>query len=167
MRHPLNRTCLLFALLLPAAVQAQDATAPAASEQAVAATAADTPAAAAVPAPLANGLIAAPPEGKGQIVFFREKKFAGAAVRYKVREGETELGKLSSGSYFVHVTEPGAHQYTVHSEAKDVLNIEVEAGETYYVLGSVTMGIFAGRPNLSPSDETIFSGMSKDLKVAK
>lgn len=167
MRHPLNRTCLLFALLLPAAVQAQDATAPAASEQTVAATAADTPAAAAVPAPLANGLIAAPPEGKGQIVFFREKKFAGAAVRYKVREGETELGKLSSGSYFVHVTEPGAHQYTVHSEAKDVLNIEVEAGETYYVLGSVTMGIFAGRPNLSPSDEAIFSGMSKDLKVAK
>ncbi|KAF1723007.1 hypothetical protein CSC75_00515 [Pseudoxanthomonas wuyuanensis] len=114
-----------------------------------------------------TGMIPAPPEGKGQIVFFREKKFAGAAIRYKVREGETELGKLSSGTYFVHVAEPGPHEYTVHSEAKDILNLEVEPGETYYVIGSVTMGFMAGRPNLSPSDEAVFSAMSKQLKVAK
>lgn len=177
MRQPLNRSLLCLALLMPVAGHAQlqestTAEAPEAAEETAADTdaaadvVADAPTAAAAPA-AANGLIAAPPEGKGQIVFFREKKFAGAAVRYKVREGETELGKLSSGSYFVHVTEPGAHQYTVHSEAKDVLNLEVEAGETYYVLGSITMGILAGRPNLSPSDEAIFTGMSKDLKVAK
>ena len=48
------------------------------------------------------------------------------------------------------VAEPGAHAYTVHSEAKDVLNLEVEAGETYFVSGGVSMGVLAGRPNLSP-----------------
>lgn len=114
-----------------------------------------------------NGLVGTPPAGKGQIVFFREKKFAGSAVRYKVREGGTELGKLSSGAYFLQVAEPGVHEYTVHSEAKDVLTLEVDAGETYYVQGTLTMGFLAGRPNLSPSDETTFTGMSKKLKLTK
>lgn len=133
------------------------------------AQAADAPAEQAAPAaaaPAANGKIAAPPEGKGQIVFFREKKFAGAAVKYKVREGAIELGKLSSGTYFVLAADPGTHQYTVHSEAKDVLNLEVEAGETYYVIGTVTMGFMAGHPNLAPSDQATFDGMADKLKLA-
>jgi hypothetical protein len=113
-----------------------------------------------------SGVIAAPPEGMGQVVFFRERKFAGAAIRYKVREGSAELGKLSSGTYFVVPVAPGAHEYTVHSEAKDILNLEIEAGETYYVIGSVTMGFFAGRPNLSPSDQPTFDGMLAKLKPA-
>ncbi|MEJ2790348.1 MULTISPECIES: DUF2846 domain-containing protein [unclassified Pseudoxanthomonas] len=162
MRHPLNRSLLCLALLLPMAAghaQSQEAAAPAATE---------APEAAPAPAPAAgDSLIGAPSEGMGQIVFFREKKFAGAAVKYKVREGETELGKLSSGTYFIASVAPGTHQYTVHSEAKDVLTLEVEAGETYYVLGSITMGFMAGRPNLSPSDEAAFNGMAKELKPAK
>jgi hypothetical protein len=103
----------------------------------------------------------------GQIVFFRESKFVGGAIGYKVREGDVELGKLSNGSFFVHAATPGAHAYTVHSEAKDVLNIEIEAGETYYVLGGVTMGVLAGRPNLSPSDQAAFTAIAAKLKPAK
>nr|WP_298130388.1 DUF2846 domain-containing protein [uncultured Pseudoxanthomonas sp.] len=166
MRHPLNRSLLCLALLLPiAAALAQDpATAPPAPTEAAAAEpATDATSATAT----GNGLIGAPAEGMGQVVFFREKKFTGAAVKYKVREGETELGKLGSGTYFVASVAPGTHQYTVHSEAKDVLTLEVEAGETYYVLGSITMGFMAGRPNLSPSDEAAFNGMADDLKPAK
>ena len=84
----------------------------------------------------------------GKVVFFRESKFAGAAVSFKVREGAQELGKLSSGTYFVATLPAGAHTFTVHSEAKDVLNLEVEPGETYYVQGTVSMGFMVGRPNL-------------------
>lgn len=111
--------------------------------------------------------IAAPPEGKGQIVFFRDKKFTGAALSYIVRENGEELGKLSNGSYFVHVAEPGTHAYVVHSEAKDMLNLEVEPGETYYVVGSISMGVLAGRPNLSPSDQGTFDSLAGKLKPAK
>lgn len=151
MRH-FSKIALLSALLGAAfAVNAQDAAAPAAA-----------PTAAALPAG-----IAPPPEGKGQIVFFRESKFVGGAIGFKVREGETELGKLRSGNYFVHVTDPGAHAYTVHSEAKDILNLEVEAGETYFVSGSISMGVFAGRPNLSPSDQAAFEKVAAKLKPSK
>jgi hypothetical protein len=163
MRQPLNRALLCLTLLLPIAAHAQSQDAapePVATET-------PAPAAPAASAAATNGVVGAPAEGMGQIVFFREKKFAGAAVKYKVREGETELGKLSSGTYFVASVAPGTHQYTVHSEAKDVLTIEVEAGETYYVQGSITMGFMAGRPNLSPSDEAVFNGMAKELKPAK
>ncbi|MCL6713621.1 DUF2846 domain-containing protein [Pseudomonas sp. R2.Fl] len=179
MRFRLTRLVIAAVLCAPFAIAAQEAAtaapaeaadaapSPAPQEQAAPApaTAADAPA----PASQSKGAIAiaAPEAGKGQIVFFREKKFAGAAVNYIVREGETELGKLSSGSYFVVAVEPGAHAYTVHSEAKDVLNLEVEAGETYYVIGGITMGFLAGRPNLSPSDQAAFDAMSGKLKPSK
>ncbi|HVK51851.1 MAG TPA: hypothetical protein VM469_08965, partial [Pseudoxanthomonas sp.] len=75
----------------------------------------------------------------------------------------TELGKLGNGSYFVLPVEPGAHQYVARSEAKDVLNLEVEAGETYYVITTITMGFVGGHPNLTPSDEKAFQALASKL----
>ncbi|MDQ3287709.1 MAG: DUF2846 domain-containing protein [Pseudomonadota bacterium] len=193
MRSMLARSLFCSILMLPALAMAQEATADASVDVAataevatlseeVAADAAATvgaPAdtasvpqaeaeapAAEVAAPAANGLIGAAHEGHGQIVFYRPSKMAGAAIGFKVREGDVELGKLRNGRYFVANVEPGVHEYTVHSETKDVLTIEVEEGETYYVQGTLSMGILAGRPNLSPSDEASFNGMSKKLKPA-
>jgi len=98
------------------------------------------------------------------IVFFRPKKMVGAAVGFKVREGDVELGKLRNGTYFVLKVSPGRHEYVVHSEAKDILTMETEAGETYYVQGTLGMGVVAGRPNLSPSDQATFDSMKAKLK---
>ena len=182
--NAVRKVCLILALgLVAATAQAQDATqsaatpavaAPAAAATDAVATPAATPAADAAPvAPAAaaamtpSGMVGAPQEGKGQIVFFRPSKFVGGAVGFIVREGQTELGKLRNGNYFVLAVEPGTHQYTVHSEAKDVLTLEVEAGETYYVQGTISMGVFAGHPNLSPSDQAAFDAISRKLKPSK
>ena len=100
----------------------------------------------------------------GTVVFFREKKFAGAAVSYKVRENGVELCKLKSGTFCTVQVPVGKHAYEVHSEAKDVLTLEVESGETYYVVGAISMGFMAGHPNLSPSDKGTFEGMKSKLK---
>jgi hypothetical protein len=108
--------------------------------------------------------VAAPSEGAGTVVFFREKKFAGAAISYKVRENGVELCKLKSGTFCSVAVPVGKHEYVVHSEAKDVLTLEVESGETYYVLGALSVGFLAGRPNLSPSDKAAFDGMKAKLK---
>ena len=158
MRSRLSRSILLSLLAVPAFAFAQDAAAPAT-------TTAETTASTEVVA-VGNKLVASAPADKAQIVFFRESKFVGGAIGFKVREGDAELGKLRSGKYFVATVEPGKHEYNVHGETKDVLSIEVEAGETYYVLGSLGMGIVAGRPNLSPSDEATFLSMSAKLKLA-
>lgn len=194
--NAVRKVCLILALgLVAATAQAQDATqsaatpavaAPAAAATDAVATPAATPAAdavttpavapAAAAAPVApaaaaamtpSGMVGAPQEGKGQIVFFRPSKFVGGAVGFIVREGQTELGKLRNGNYFILAVEPGTHQYTVHSEAKDVLTLEIEAGETYYVQGTISMGVFAGHPNLSPSDQAAFDAISRKLKPSK
>jgi len=108
--------------------------------------------------------VGAPEAGKARVVFFRPSKFAGGAVKFKVREGEAELGQLSSGRYFVKDLEPGAHVFTVHSEAKDVTNVELEAGQTYFFAGSISMGVMVGHPNLSPSDAAAFEAALKKMK---
>jgi hypothetical protein len=184
---------LLAACLLSTVAQAQDpsvaadaptTTAPAPAE---AAAAEATPAVESAPAAPADAAVAvaasatastalnekvaaavgAPPEGKAHVVFFRPSKFVGAAIGFKVRENEVELGKLRNGNYFVAAVEPGLHQYVVHSEAKDVTRIEAEAGETYFLSASLNMGVLAGRPNLSPSDAAAFEAVLPKLKKSK
>ena len=110
--------------------------------------------------------IPAPPDGKGEVVFFRKSGLQGSAVWFKVRENGAELGKLTSGVYFVSVEDPGAHTFTAATENKDTLKLEVDPGETYYVEGRVTMGMFIGEANLSPSDEATFQKNANHLKAA-
>ena len=108
-------------------------------------------------APAANG-------GTGTVIFFRESKFVGGGMRYKVRENGVELCKLSSGSYCSVQAPVGKHSYDVHSEAKDILNMEVESGETYYVISGLSMGVMAGHPNLAPSTKEAFEALKPKLK---
>jgi hypothetical protein len=138
--------------LLGAALAVAAMTAMSASAQ----DAAAMPAAAAPASDAAGG-------ATGTVIFFREKKFTGAAIRYKVRENGVELCKLKNGSFCMVSVPVGKHEYVVHSEAKDVLTLEVESGETYYVVGGISMGFMAGRPNLSPSDKATFDGMKPKL----
>ena len=164
-----------------AAAPANEATDAAAAPAAEAAPATDAapaaeaaPAADAAPAPATSisgsmsatvaAAVGAPTAGKARVVFFRPSKFTGGAVKFKVREGEAELGQLANGRWFVRDIEPGEHAFTVHSEAKDVTNVELEAGETYFFAGSISMGMMVGRPNLAPSDAAAFEAVMKKMK---
>lgn len=111
-------------------------------------------------------VVGKPEAGKALVVFFRANRFTGGGVSFKVRENEIELGKLKNGTYILAQVEPGKHVYTVHSEAKDVTNIEVEEGETYFIAGSISMGFMVGRPNLTPSDAMTFQTEMKKMKAA-
>jgi hypothetical protein len=104
-------------------------------------------------APLPEG-ISAPPEGMGQIVFYRPNRFVGAALTFTVRENEQDLGSLPNARYFVHVAEPGIHEYEIGRN--DTMRMEIEPGETYYAMQSTQMGVVAGRAVLSPSDQAAF-----------
>jgi hypothetical protein len=130
----------------PAAEQATPDAAPADPTAAPAA-----PAATAVTYP--DG-ISAPAEGKGQIVFFRPNRFVGAALTFTVREGEADLGRLPNARYFVHTAEPGIHEYEIGRN--DTMRMEIEPGETYYVIQQTQMGIVAGRAVIQPSDQAAF-----------
>lgn len=105
-----------------------------------------------------------PPPGMGQVVFYRSSRM-GMLVSCRVREGEQVVNRLPPGKYFVHQTTPGAHAYNVRSEARDVINVEVEEGETQYVRCAIGMGIGVGRPNLSPQDAADFQRRGHGLDL--
>jgi hypothetical protein len=131
----------------------------------VPAQAADTDTAnAAAPAAKVAPEIAPPPAGSGQIVFYRPSSM-GALVSCRVSEGATVVNRLPPGKYFVLQTTPGVHEYSVHSEAKDLLRVSVEDGETSYARCNISMGFMVGRPNLSSQDRADFDKRGKKLKL--
>ena len=110
-----------------------------------------------------------PPEGKGQVVFYRVSRMVGLLASYSVHEGDKGIGKLNNGSYFVQVTDPGTKEYSIGAGniwwgARDFLRLEVDEGETYYVVQSINTGGLSGGPNLTPSSEEDFQ--AKKLKVS-
>jgi len=141
---------------------AEPAEAPATKEPAAPAEAAETKEAA---APATK--VAPPPEGKGQVVFFRPSNMLGMALSFSVHEGDKGIGKLGNGSYFVHVAEPGPHLFTIQSEVTDKLTLEVDAGETYYVKQTIGVGIVAGRPRLSPAEQGDFERLKLKVSAKK
>lgn len=101
----------------------------------------------------------APPAGKGQVVFFRKGGLSGSAVACSVHEAGKKISSLGGGKYFVVVAAPGRHEYSVKTEATDVLALEVESNETQFASCKIKMGIMVGRPDIRPSTEADFRSM--------
>ncbi|HKC15698.1 MAG TPA: hypothetical protein VKC11_03230 [Steroidobacteraceae bacterium] len=180
MRQMTTALVSTLALVMSGVTVAEDTPAPATPAPAATEAPAAVPAAAPSPAPAAEPAAApvpsaaaeapppaaapAAPSDTATVIFFRPSKLLGAAIGFIVREGQTELGKLRNGKYFVLHVSPGRHQFVVHSEAKDLLTIDADPGETYYIQGGVTMGFLAGRPNLAPSNQAAFEAVKASMK---
>ena len=174
MKIQLTALCAVAALAVSGITYAQETTAapaeqatPAVEAAAAAPPAETAPTVEAAPAAPAVTLptgISAPPEGKGQVVFFRPSRFVGAALSFTVRENEVALGRLPNARYFVHVAEPGIHEYEIGRN--DTMRMEIELGETYYAIQSTQMGIVAGRAVLSPSDQAAFEAAAPRMRVS-
>ncbi len=104
----------------------------------------------------ATGHIPPPAPNKGEVVFFRIGAYAGAGVWFKIRDNGQELGKLTNASWFAVPVDPGKHTFTAATENQTKLTLEIDPGETYYVRGTVHMGLLVGEPSLSPADASMF-----------
>ena len=105
-----------------------------------------------------------PPQGKGQIVFFRKGGLSGSAVACSVYETGQKVSSLGGGRYFVMVADPGKHDFSVKTEATDTLGLEVEPDETQFVTCKIKMGLMVGRPDIRPVTEQEFRA-AKSLKL--
>ncbi|WDF71255.1 DUF2846 domain-containing protein [Novosphingobium sp. KACC 22771] len=101
------------------------------------------------------------PKGKGMVVFYRSATIIGGGISCAVSENSKKISSMGVGRYFVYAAEPGKHSFSVSSEAKDTVTLELEADEVQYVGCRIKMGIMAGRPDLFPAKEADFRANKK------
>ena len=90
-----------------------------------------------------------PVEDKALVFFYRDSSFKGGALTYQVHEEERLIGALRSGTFFYHYSEPGQRTYWGQTTIRQSLVLDVAAGETYFIKGDISMGVFAGHPRLT------------------
>ncbi len=89
------------------------------------------------------------PKDKGTVYVYRPKAFAGGAISYTVSVNGNEVSSLPAGGYFVYYAAPGENEFSAKTEAKTSVTLDVKAGQTYYVQGTMGMGVFVGHPHLT------------------
>ena len=88
------------------------------------------------------------PKDKATVYVYRQPAFSGGAVSYTVAVNGVDVSSLPSGGYFVYYANPGETEFAAKTEAKTSVTVDAKAGQTYYVKGTVGMGVFVGHPHL-------------------
>ena len=86
---------------------------------------------------------------KGLVYIYRVPAFTGSAIFYDITVGENAITTLKNGGYFPYQTNPGEIEFSASTEATSAVTLDVEAGQTYYIKGSLSVGFLMGRPHLS------------------
>lgn len=87
------------------------------------------------------------PANRAAVYVYRTSAM-GAAIAPTVTANKVDLLSLPPGGYFVYHAAPGELTLEQHTEATTSVTLDVKAGESYYVRGSVGMGFFVGHPHL-------------------
>ena len=106
---------------------------------------------------------AAPPN-RATVYVYRPGAMA-PAVSPTVSANGVPLVELPAHGYFVYYAAPGELELAEHTEAKTSVTLDVKAGETYYVKGTVGMGFFVGHPHLVLVDKDTGEKEIKDCKL--
>ena len=86
--------------------------------------------------------------GEGLVIFSRDDKFAGKAIRFNININGAQSLQLLAGSTIRQPMPVGTHTFSVYTpslDGQDTITIDVQDGWTYHVEGYVLMGWPAGR----------------------
>lgn len=87
------------------------------------------------------------PANRAAVYLYRPSA-VGAAVSPAVTANGVPLAELKAEGYFVYRAAPGELELAQKTEASTSVTLDIKAGDTYYVKGSVGMGFFVGHPHL-------------------
>lgn len=83
---------------------------------------------------------------EGRIYVYRDSVF-GAAITPAVYANGQEVGRSMANSFFYIDRPAGEYKISATTEVERSLSLALAPGETKYVKVSISMGLFAGRPN--------------------
>ncbi len=94
-----------------------------------------------------------PPEGKALVYIVRSKK-AGFLIKFHVYFNENYIGATKGKNFLYAIVDPGHYVVLSKSfENKHEIEIDVEAGKTYFILQKVRVGVVAARVKMYLTDE--------------
>ena len=88
------------------------------------------------------------PDNMGLVYIYRPSKLMGGAIKYEVDANKVLVTHLPAGGYYPYFAKPGVTEFSAETESKSAVTIDVKAGETYYIKGTIGIGFFVGRPHL-------------------
>ena len=89
---------------------------------------------------------------QGRIYFYRPSAM-GAAIQPNILLNGTVVGEMVPQGFFFVDRAPGIYLATARTESEASVQIPLSANDTKYVRGSISLGIFVGRPNLDLVDK--------------
>jgi len=93
-----------------------------------------------------------PPEGKGLVYIIRSKS-TGGLIKFKTSINDTYIGSAKSKNFFYASLDPGFYTITSKAENTNNIDIQVEAGQTYFILQKVRIGDIKARVAMYLTDE--------------
>ncbi len=89
------------------------------------------------------------PADKGVVYMYRTGRVVGAAGQLTVKINGIDAGGTGPGTFFKWELKPGTYSFASSTgEASAVVQVEVEAGEIYFIRQDARMGIDSGRVTL-------------------
>ena len=82
---------------------------------------------------------------QGRIYFYRTNPI-GAAVQPNIRLNNVIVGEMVPRGFFFVDRPPGKYLVAVRTEAENTVEFTLDAGQTRYIRGYISMGFFIGRP---------------------
>ena len=94
------------------------------------------------------------PEGKALVYIYRPGSMNGAAVHYTVNANDEKVSEshLRNNSYLVYFAKPGRYTFWAQANGRREVDLDVEAGKTYYVKGDCCS---LTRPSLEKAEKEI------------
>jgi hypothetical protein len=98
------------------------------------------------------------------VIFYRQDRFSGCAVKYYINDGNKTIGALKNDSYFIYKTDPGGHYFWAENEKISSVRLDCDPSEKYFIEGTVSMGMWMGNPELSLVPDSVAKSRLDDLQ---
>ena len=93
------------------------------------------------------------PEGKGTVFLYRTGRAVGATGQLSVQVNGKYAGGTGPGTFFKWDLKPGTYTFlSSTAESSATVQIEVEAGQVYFIRQDARIGINAGRVTMKQVD---------------
>ena len=90
-----------------------------------------------------------PSPGKA-LVYFMRPSSTGAGFDFQIWEGYKLLGISVTKSYFVYECDPGKHLFIGRAQNKRVVEADLDAGKSYYIIVKWGVGFYKARMGFIP-----------------